>query len=265
MTDTNLQTLPSPPPTGGNGGVKLFILAIGVHPDDVELGCSGTLINEIKQGKKVGIVDLTQGELGTRGTVETRCREAANAAMLMGASVRENLKMRDGFFKNDEEHQLKLIQIIRKYQPEIIIGNILHDRHPDHGRAGHLISDACFLSGLAKIETKEENGNSQQKWRPSYFLQYIQDWYYEPDLLIDISDVFELRMKAIQAYTTQFYSGQTDEDGPKTYISTPDFLESVVARSRMLGKRIGVKYAEGFVTEKKIGIKTLDALIQNET
>lgn len=264
MTDNSLQSLPSTP--SGDGGMKLDILAIGVHPDDVELGCSGTLINEVKLGKKIGIVDLTQGELGTRGTVETRYQEAANAAILIGASVRENLKMRDGFFKNDEEHQLKLIQTIRKYQPEIIIGNILHDRHPDHGRAGHLISDACYLSGLAKIETKDENGSLQQKWRPKYFLQYMQDWYHEPDLLIDISDVFEKRMQAVQAYSTQFHSGvQNGSDGPQTYISTPDFLESVIARARMLGKRIGVKYAEGFITEKKIGIKTLDALIQNET
>ncbi len=149
--------------------MKLDILAIGVHPDDVELGCSGTLINEIKSGKKAGIVDLTQGELGTRGTIETRYQEAANAAMIIGASVRENLKMRDGFFKNDEEHQLKLIQTIRKYQPEIIIGNILHDRHPDHGRAGHLISDACFLSGLAKIETKDENGLCSKNGGPNIF------------------------------------------------------------------------------------------------
>jgi bacillithiol biosynthesis deacetylase BshB1 len=166
MTDNSFQNLPSPP--SGDGGMKLDILAIGVHPDDVELGCSGTLINEVKLGKKIGIVDLTQGELGTRGTVETRYQEAANAAILIGASVRENLKMRDGFFKNDEEHQLKLIQTIRKYQPEIIIGNILHDRHPDHGRAGHLISDACFLSGLAKIETKDENGFLQQKFSSIY-------------------------------------------------------------------------------------------------
>ena len=176
------------------------------------------MINEIKRGKKIGIVVLTQGELGTRGTIETRYEEAANAAILIGATVRENLKMRDGFFKNDEEHQLKLIQTIRKYQPEIIIGNILHDRHPDHGRAGHLISDACFLSGLAKIETKDENGSLQKKWRPKYFLQYMQDWYYEPDLLIDITDVFEQRMKAIQAYATQFHSGQ-DEEGLYAYHS----------------------------------------------
>lgn len=245
--------------------MKLDILAIGVHPDDVELGCSGTLINEIKLGKKVGIVDLTQGELGTRGTIETRYEEAANAAMLMGVHVRENLKMRDGFFKNDEEHQLKLITAIRKYQPSIIIGNILHDRHPDHGRAGQLISDSCFLSGLAKIETKDEDGKAQQKWRPSYLLHYIQDWYHEPDLLIDITDVFDQRMKAVEAYNTQFHTPASDSSGPQTYISSPDFLESVIARARMFGKRIGVKYAEGFVSEKKIGLQSLDALIQNET
>jgi N-acetylglucosamine malate deacetylase 1 len=245
--------------------MKLDILAIGVHPDDVELGCSGTLINEIKRGKRVGIVDLTQGELGTRGTIETRYQESANAAMIIGAAVRENLKMRDGFFRNDEAHQLQVIETIRKYQPEIIIGNILSDRHPDHGRAGHLINDACFLSGLAKIETKDKNGSIQEKWRPKYYLQYMQDWYHEPDLLIDISDVFEQRMKAIEAYTTQFHTSSGDTSGPQTYISTPDFLDSVIARARMLGKRIGVKFAEGFISEKMIGIKSLDSLIQIET
>lgn len=247
--------------------MKLDILAIGVHPDDVELGCSGTLINEIKRGKKAGIVDLTQGELGTRGTIETRYTEAAEAARIIGAVVRENLKMRDGFFRNDEEHQLQVIRILRKYQPEIVIGNILSDRHPDHGRAGHLISDACFLSGLRKIETVDDNGQLQEKWRPKYYLQYMQDWYHEPDLLIDISDSFEQRMLSVQAYSTQFHSAgpNSAEQEPQTYISTPDFLDSVIARARMLGKRIGVKYAEGFVTEKKIGIRNLDALIQNET
>lgn len=247
--------------------MKLDILAIGVHPDDVELGCSGTLINEIKKGKKAGIVDLTQGELGTRGTIETRYTEAAEAARIIGAVVRENLKMRDGFFRNDEEHQLQVIRILRKYQPEIVIGNILSDRHPDHGRAGHLISDACFLSGLRKIETVDDNGQPQEKWRPKYYLQYMQDWYHEPDLLIDISDSFEQRMLSVQAYSTQFHSvgPNSAEQEPQTYISTPDFLDSVIARARMLGKRIGVKYAEGFVTEKKIGIRNLDALIQNET
>lgn len=244
--------------------MKLDILAIGVHPDDVELGCSGTLIGEIRKGKKAGIVDLTQGELGSRGTIETRYAEAAEAARIIGVSVRENLKMRDGFFKNDEAHQLEVIRTIRKYQPEIVIGNILKDRHPDHGRAGQLISDACYLSGLRKIETKDENGSPQEKWRPKYYLQYLQDWYHEPDFLIDISDVFEQRMESIKAYSTQFNSA-SESDGPQTYISTPDFIDSVIARARMLGKRIGVKYAEGFVTEKKIGLKGIDSLVLVET
>jgi bacillithiol biosynthesis deacetylase BshB1 len=243
--------------------MKLDILAIGVHPDDVELGCSGVLINEIRNGKATGIVDLTQGELGTRGTVETRYTEAAAAAAIIGVKVRENLKMRDGFFRNDEAHQLELIRVIRRYRPEIVIGNILDDRHPDHGRAGHLIADACFLSGLAKVET-EDDGVAQQKWRPKYVLHYLQDWYHEPDLLVDISDVFEQRMESIKAYGTQF-NATDNAEGPQTYISTPDFLDSVVARARMFGKRIGVKYAEGFITEKKIGIRSLDALVMVET
>ncbi len=245
--------------------MKLDILAIGVHPDDVELGCSGTIINEIKQGKKVGIVDLTQGELGTRGTIESRYNEAANAAMIMGVQIRENLKMRDGFFENDELNKLKLISAIRKYQPEIVIGNVLHDRHPDHGRAGKMIADCCFLAGLAKITTLDDEGNEQLRWRPTYVLHYIQDWYHEPDLLIDISASFEQRMKSIEAYSTQFHSNENNSNEPQTYISTPDFLESVIARARMFGKRIGVKYAEGFISEKKIGIRSLDALIQVET
>lgn len=245
--------------------MKLDILAIGVHPDDVELGCSGTLINEIKAGKKVGIIDLTQGELGTRGTIDTRYKEAADAAMIMGVQVRENLKMRDGFFENDETHKLKLISAIRKYQPSIVIGNVLHDRHPDHGRAGKMIADCAFLSGLIKIETKDEQGNLQQRWRPTYVMHYIQDWYHEPDLLVDISDAFEQRMNAIKAYTTQFHSNGNRGNDPETYISTPDFLDSVIARARMFGKRIGVKYAEGFISEKKIGIRSLDALVQVET
>ena len=244
--------------------MKLDILAIGVHPDDVELGCSGVLINEIKRGKSTGIVDLTEGELGTRGTVETRYAEAAVAAHIIGVNIRENLKMRDGFFRNDEEHQLRLIRAIRKYQPEIVIGNILDDRHPDHGRAGHMIADACFLSGLAKVTTVDEQGIVQGKWRPKYVLHYLQYWYHEPDLLVDISDVFEQRMESIKAYSTQF-SATDNSDGPQTYISTPDFLDSVIARARMFGKRIGVKYAEGFITEKKIGISSLDALVMVET
>lgn len=245
--------------------MKVDILAIGVHPDDIELGCSGTIINEVKNGKKVAIVDLTQGELGTRGTIETRYAEAAAAAKIMGVHSRENLKMRDGFFRNDEEHQLKLIATIRKYQPEIVLANVLSDRHPDHGRAGHLIADCCFLAGLVKIETKDEHGKPQERWRPRQVLHYMQDWYHEPDLLIDISESFDQRMKAIEAYTTQFHTSVSDVGGLQTYISTPDFLDSIIARARMFGKRIGVKYAEGYITEKKIGIRSLDSLVLVET
>lgn len=245
--------------------MKLDILAIGIHPDDVELGCSGTIINEVNNGKKVGVLDLSQGELGTRGTIETRYAEAAKAAEIMGIAVRENLKMRDGFFRNDEVHQLQLIAAIRKYQPEIILANALEDRHPDHGRAGKLISDACFLSGLIKIETLDEAGNPQLRWRPKLVLHYIQDRLHEPDIIVDISNVFEQRMAAIEAYSTQFYNPAMEAEGPQTYISTPDFRDSVIARARMMGKRLGVKYGEGFNTEKSLGIKTLDALIQNET
>lgn len=244
--------------------MKVDILAIGVHPDDVELGCSGVLINEINAGKTAAIIDLTQGELGSRGTIDTRYTEAAVAASTIGVVARENLKFRDGFFVNDETHQLKLIQSIRTYQPEIVFANVLDDRHPDHGRAGHLIAESCFLSGLSKIETLDELGNPQQKWRPKYVLHYIQDWYHEPDILIDVSDVFEQKMNSVKAYRTQFFSTQDDGE-PTTYISTPDFLESIIARARMLGKRIGVKYAEGFICEKKIGIRSLDALIMVET
>lgn len=243
--------------------MKLDILAIGVHPDDVELGCSGTLINEIKRGKKVGIIDLTQGELGTRGTVATRYDEAARAAKIIGAHARENLKMRDGFFKNDEEHQLQVVRILRKYQPDVVFGNILEDRHPDHGRAGNLIYDACFLSGLKQVQTRSEDGKEQEKWRPRYLFHYIQDRFYEPDFIIDITDSFEQRMESIRAYTTQFHNPSSNE--PATYISNPEFLEAIVSRARLLGKRIGVQFAEGFLTKKNIGIKNLDAFILQET
>jgi bacillithiol biosynthesis deacetylase BshB1 len=245
--------------------MKLDILAIGAHPDDVELGCSGAIINEIKNGKKVGVLDLTQGELGSRGDVETRYQEAARAAMIMGVHVRENLKMADGFFKNDEEHQRKLITAFRKYRPEIVLANSQDDRHPDHGKAANLIADACFLAGLKKIESKDESGKLQEAWRPKYVFHYIQDRYHEPDLIVDITGVFDQRMEAIKAYTTQFYNPETEQDGPQTYISTPEFLESVVARARMIGKKIGVKYGEGYNTEKRIGVRNFDALIANET
>lgn len=245
--------------------MKLDLLAIGAHPDDVELSCSGTIISEIKRGKKAGILDLTQGELGTRGTVETRYAEAAAAAAIMGVAVRENLQFRDGFFRNDEEHQLALVRALRKYRPDIVLANSTEDRHPDHGRAGRLIADAAFLSGLRKLETKDDEGRPQEHWRPRYVLHYLQDWYHNPALVVDITDVFEQRMKAIAAYGTQFNTKPSDAGDPQTYISTPDFFEGIKARARLMGKRIGVKYAEGYITEKNIGIRSLDALIQNET
>jgi bacillithiol biosynthesis deacetylase BshB1 len=235
--------------------MKLDILAIGVHPDDVELGCSGAIINEIKNGKKVGVLDLTQGELGSRGTIENRYEEAAKAAMIMGIHIRENLKMRDGFFKNDEEHQRKLISIIRKYQPEIVMANSLADRHPDHGRAAKLIADSCFLSGLRKIETENENGQVQEGWRPKYVFHYIQDMYHEPDFIVDITEVFDQRMEAVKAYTTQFYNPENEDDGPQTYISTPEFLESVVARARVIGKKNRSKIWRRVYHGKKNGHK----------
>jgi bacillithiol biosynthesis deacetylase BshB1 len=245
--------------------MKLYVLAFGVHPDDVELSCSGTLINEVKKGNPAGVIDLTQGELGTRGTIETRKKEAEDAAAIMGLAVRENLKMRDGFFKNDEEHQMQVIRAIRKYQPEVVLANVLDDRHPDHGRAGHLLREACFLSGLSKIETFDDNGNPQQRWRPKQVLHYIQDRFFEPDLIVDISDVFEQRMEAVKAYATQFHVSKESSAGTQTYISTPDFQEALVARARLLGKRIGVKYGEGFISQKSIGVRGLGDLVLVET
>ena len=243
--------------------MKLDILAVAAHPDDVELGCSGTLLMEIKNGKKVGIVDLTQGELGTRGTIETRKAEAEKSAKVMGVSVRENLKMADGFFQNDRTHQLQLVRSIRKYQPEIILGNALEDRHPDHGRAARLIADSAFLSGLQKIETKDEQGTMQAAWRPKYVFHFIQDRYLVPSFVIDITDVFEDKMASIACFASQFYvNGAEDDDEPQSYISTPEFLDSVIARARMMGKRIGVKYGEGFNTEKSIGFQNFDSLIK---
>ena len=243
--------------------MKLDILAFGVHPDDIELGCAGTIIAAIAEGKKVGIIDLTQGELGTRGTIETRKKEATDAAEVMGVLVRENLAMTDGFFQNDEAHQRKVIQAIRKYQPEIVLCNAPEDRHPDHGRSAKLVSDAAFLSGLRKIETVDDNGNQQQKWRPNYVFHYIQDRFIQPSFVIDISKYIHKKIEAVLCYTTQFNTPHDNE--PQTYISSPQFLESVKARALMLGKRIGVEYAEGFISEKVLGIKSFDSIIQNET
>lgn len=241
---------------------KLDILAFGVHPDDVELGCSGTMLASIAQGKKVGIADLTRGELGTRGSAETRKEEAANAAKVLNVTVRENLEMADGFFQNNESHQRKVIEVIRKYKPEIILCNATEDRHPDHGRSAKLVEDAAFLSGLRKIETRA-NGEMQQEWRPKYVFHYLQDRFLQPDFVFDISDYFEKKLESVLCYKTQFYNPDSNE--PETYISSPEFFDAVKARAMMLGKRIGVKYAEGYISKKMIGIQSFNAFIQYST
>ncbi len=242
--------------------MKLDILAFGVHPDDVELGCGGTLLMEKNNGKKIGVIDMTQGELGTRGTIETRYAEAAEAAKILQLDIRENLKMRDGFFENDEAHRLLVIAALRKYQPEIVLCNAPEDRHPDHGRSAKLVADSCFLSGLRKIETFD-NGVSQTAWRPKYVFQYIQDRYLRPNFVFDITSVFKQKMLSVMAYNTQFYNPDLNE--PQTYISSKGFVENVENRHRLLGKMIGVEYAEGFLCEKMIGINDFGNLIQNET
>ena len=245
--------------------MKLDVLAFGVHPDDVELSCSGVLLVEKKNRKNTGIIDLTAGELGTRGTAETRKAEAAEAAKIMEVDVRENLLMADGFFKNDEAHQLKIVTTIRRYRPEIILCNAPEDRHPDHGRSSPLVSDAAFLSGLKKIEAVFD-GKTLEAWRPKYVFKYIQDRMLNPDFVIDITNVFDQKIEAIKAYRTQFYSQEpagTNEQ--QTYISTPDFLDSVIYRHKWFGKMIGVKYAEGFISEKMIGLKNFDAFIKQNT
>lgn len=244
--------------------MKLDLLAFGVHPDDIELSCAGALLVEKRKGKKVGIIDLTRGELGTRGTAQTREEEAAESARILGVSVRENLDMADAFFKNDEDHQRKIITALRKYQPEIILCNAPDDRHPDHGRAAQLVSDAAFLSGLRKIETYEGN-KIQEPWKPKYIFNYIQDMYLTPSFVMDISEVIEEKMASIRAFKTQFHTPGQNDNEPQTYISTPDFLESIIYRSRMFGKMIGVKHAEGFISKKMIGMSSFDAFIQNVT
>lgn len=245
-------------------GIKLDVLAFGVHPDDVELSCAGVLMTEKLKGKKTGIADLTQGELGSRGTAETRKAEAAVAAAILGVDVRVNLGMTDGFFANDEAHQRRIIQCIRTYRPEIILCNAPQDRHPDHGRSARLVADAAFLSGLLKIETLGDDGQPQAHWRPKYVLHYVQDRFLQPNFVVDITAVFDRKIESIKAYGTQFFNA-AQQEGPATYISTPDFLESVVYRHKWFGKMIGVPYAEGFISEKMIGIRGFDDLIQENT
>lgn len=238
--------------------MKLDILAFGAHPDDVELGCSGTILKEVSLGKKVGIIDLTHGELGTRGSAEIRDREAIVAAKILGVSVRKNLNMRDGFFLNDEKHQLEVIKMIRKYQPEIVICNAVDDRHIDHGKGSKLVSDACFLSGLLRIETELE-GQPQIAWRPKIVYHYIQWKNSIPDFVVDITGFTDKKIESILAYKSQFYDENSRE--PESPISSKNFLESLNYRSRDLGRLVGLEYAEGFTVERYLAVNSLSDLI----
>jgi bacillithiol biosynthesis deacetylase BshB1 len=236
---------------------KLDILAFAAHPDDAELACSGTLIKHAQQGKKVGIVDLTQGDLGTRGSVEIRAKEAADSAKILGLSARENLKMPDGFFDETEENLQKIIYAIRKYQPEVIIANAVSDRHPDHGRGSQIVSRACFLSGLVRIETSDD-GEIQQPWRPKNIYHYIQFRYIKPDFVVDITDVWEQKLASIKAFKSQFYDPNSDE--PSTLIASENFLKYIEARAMEFGASIEVGYGEGFTVERPLAISDLLSL-----
>lgn len=237
---------------------QLDILAFGAHPDDVELSCGGTIAKEVSVGKKVGIVDLTRGELGTRGSADLRSKEARQAASILGVSVRENLGLRDGFFKNDEPHQLDIIKVLRKYRPNVVLCNAQTDRHIDHGRAASLVHDACFLSGLRKIETFIDD-RPQKLWRPSQLYHYIQ-WNNTPcDFVVDISDFIDKKMAAILSYGSQFYDEKSKE--PDTPISSQQFLDSIQNRAADLGRIIGVGYAEGFTTQRQLAVAQISDLI----
>ena len=238
--------------------VKLDILAFGAHPDDVELGCGGTVAKEVSKGKKVGIIDLTRGELGTRGSVDLRDQESQLASNVLGLELRENLNFKDGFFQNNESNQIEIIKVIRKYRPEIVLCNAEDDRHIDHPKAAELVSSACFLSGLRKIETID-NGKNQKEWRPKNVYHYIQWKNSSPDFLVDISGFISIKLEAIKAYSSQFYDPNSNE--PETPISSKNFIDNVINRSADLGRLINVEHAEGFTSKKSLGINTLEDLI----
>lgn len=236
--------------------MKLDILVFGAHPDDAELGAGGTIAKEVAAGKKVGIIDLTRGELGTRGSGEIRAKEAAASAKILGLQIRENMGFADGFFVNDKTHQMAVIQKIRKYQPEIVLCNAIHDRHIDHARGSELVSNACFLSGLRKIETfLDGNKESQSAWRPKQVYHYIQWKNLKPDFAVDVTEYIDKKMESIAAYASQFYDPESAE--PETPISSKNFTDSIRYRARDLGRIIGVEYAEGFTSERFIGLKQL--------
>lgn len=238
--------------------MKLDILAIGAHPDDIELGCAGTILKEIEAGKKVGVLDLTVGELGTRGSGSLRMKEAKASADLLGLSCRHNLGMKDGFFKNDEDHIRLMIPYIRKYQPDIILANALSDRHPDHGRASKLIEDACFYSGLRKIETTS-GGEAQEAWRPKAVYHYIQDYFIKPDFVVDITPFMEQKMQSIKAFSSQFYNPDSKE--PDSPLTQKHFFEYLRGRMADMGRYIQVDYAEGFTISRPAGVESLSDLL----
>ena len=237
--------------------MKVDILAFAAHPDDIELSAAGTIMKHIAMGKTVAIVDLTQGELGSRGTIETRYTEAKEASRIMGLAARVNLKMADGFFEINKENKLKIVEQIRFFQPDIILANAVSDRHPDHGRGSQLVSEACFLSGLLKVETTF-NGQSQEKWRANQVYHYIQDRYIKPDFVVDVSPFIDRKIDSILAYKTQFFN--PDDKGPKTPISGEDFLEFLKGRWREYGRAISVEYAEGFTVERTLGVDDITKL-----
>lgn len=248
------------PPIHVPGSImKINILAIAAHPDDAELSCGGTLITHQKRGFTTGVIDLTRGEMGTRGTPEQRAKESEDAAKILDLTVRENLEMADSFFANDIENQLKVVRVIRKYQPDVILANAVYDRHPDHGKAAELIEEACFKSGLKKIVTQDGDGNEQKVWRPKKVYHSIQSVSIQPDFFVDISEAQEQKMKAIKVYKTQFFDPNSQE--PQTYISRPEFIHMIEARALEYGHRIGVKYAEGFTSYLPLGVKDLYHLL----
>jgi len=236
---------------------KLDILAFAAHPDDVELSCSGTIIKLAKQGKRIGIIDLTQGELGTRGSAELRLVEAQNSSKILGIKVRENLNLGDGFFENNQINKLKIIKVLRKYQPTMVLANALTDRHIDHGRGARLVADACFLSGLRKIETTLGN-ESQLAWRPNLVLHYIQDFYMKPNIVVDVTNEWPQKVEAIKAFSSQFYSSDSKE--PVTPISGEDFFDFLVGRAKEMGRPVGAKLGEGFICERPLKIEDLTLL-----
>lgn len=239
--------------------MKIDILAIGAHPDDIELSASGTLFRHIDMGYSVALCDLTQGELGTRGSGPLRLQEAEAAKKIIGAVARENLGMKDGFFLHNEENMIKIIRVIRKYQPEIILANAIHDRHPDHGKASKLISDACFFAGLIKIQTEDESGYTQQPWRPKAVYHYIQDRNIKADLVVDITPYMDKKIESIMAYGSQFFNPDSDE--PETPISSKAFIDFIKAKNKSYARDIGVEYAEAFTVERNIGVKNLFDLV----